>query len=378
LFDGGLIGVRPTTAALAIVALAAAASASAQTPQDGAAPTLQTPAVSISAGLGPVGRYQGIQWRAPGLLVSAQIQVAPFVIVQGTATGWTWHRNRHLPAAQPDHILFAQADEHWRTLSFGANVGLRGAKGPVAAVIGTGLGFQRSTLLGSTCYQNCDALTPDRPFATNGVVRISPSLQFTGSADLRIAPAIVAFGELLLIAGNEGALGTFAGLRVPIGSRTYPRRFPELFPSVNAVRFEGERVRLTMLDGRRHRGRLVTLSMSEVVLATDATILTVPLQHVRKLEKRARGVMTGALIGLGPGLWVGLGVGEVGSGSTELWPVFAFSAIGAGIGAGIGAVIDVSRADRNLIYLAAGSGGSIGIKPFASPLGSGVELAWRW
>jgi hypothetical protein len=87
--------------------------------------------------------------------------------------------------------------------------------------------------------------------------------------------------------------------------------------------------------------------------------------------------MKGALIGLGPGLWVGLGVGEVGSASTELWPVFAFSAIGAGIGACIGAVIDVIRADRNLIYLA-GSGGSIGIKPFASPLGSGLELAWRW
>jgi hypothetical protein len=207
---------------------------------------------------------------------------------------------------------------------------------------------------------------------------MSPSLQFTGSADLRIAPGIVAFGELLMIAGNEGALGTFGGVRVPIGSRTYRRRFPELFPSVNPVRFEGERVRLTMADGRRHKGRLVSLSLSEVVLATNATMLTVPLQDVLKLEKRARGVLKGALIGLGPGLWVGLGVGEVGSGSTEIWPVFAFSAIGAGIGAGIGAVIDVIRADRNLIYLAPGSGGSIGIKPFASPHGSGLELALRW
>ncbi len=339
-------------------------------PGETPAPTLAVPALSVSAGVGSAGRYQGLGWRAPAFFVSAQVPLATFVVVEGTAAQWTWHRGRH--------ILSAQADEHWRTLSFGANIGLRAAKGPVAGTVGTGVGFQHSTLLGSACYVGCATLPPDRQFASHGVVRMSPSLQFTGSGDLRIAPGVVAFGELLMIVGNEGALGTFGGLRVPIGSRTFRRRIPELFPSVNPVRFEGGRVRLTMADGSRQKGRLMSLSLSEVVLATDAAIVTVPLRDVQKLEKVGRGVLRGTLIGVGPGLWFGLGVGEVGSPGGEIWPVFVFSAVGAGIGAGIGIVIDAIRADRNLIYLATGSGGSIGIKPFASRRGPGLELALQW
>jgi hypothetical protein len=85
----------------------------------------------------------------------------------------------------------------------------------------------------------------------------------------------------------------------------------------------------------------------------------------------------GALIGTGAGVYAGLAAGEVGSPGAEIWPVFVFSAVGAGIGAGIGMVIDAVRADRHLIYLA-GSGGSIGVKPFAGRAGSGLELAVRW
>jgi hypothetical protein len=323
--------------------------------------------VSISAGFGPVGRYEGVEWRAPAFLISAQVQLAPFVVVQATATEWTWHRRRH--------ILLASADEQWKTRSFGANVGLRAAKGRVAGIIGTGVGIQHSTLLGSDCYAGCGTLPPDRQFASH-FVRISPSLQFTGSADFQIAPRVVAFGELLMILGNEGALGTFGGLRLPLGSRTFRKRLPELFPTAGAARFEGKRVRLTMADGSRQKGRLLTLSLSEVVLATDATIMKVPLQDVQKLEKTARGVRTAALIGTGAGVYAGLAAGEVGSAGGEIWPVFVLSAVGAGIGAGIGMVIDAVRADRHLIYLAPGPGRPIGIKPFATRAGSGLELAF--
>ena len=329
--------------------------------------TLHTPAVSISAGVGPVGRYQGVEWRTPALFASAHVQVAPFVVVQATATEWTWHRDRQ--------ILFASADEHWKTRSFGGNVGLRAASGRVAGIIGVGLGIQHSTLLGSSCYAGCEARPPDRQFASHAV-RISPSLQFAGSGDFQIAPHLVAFGELLMIAGNEGALGTFGGLRVPLGSRTFHKRIPELFPTAAAARFEGERVRLTTADGKRHKGRLLTLSLSEVVLATDAAIMHVPLQDVQRLEKTStKGLRMGTLLGTGAGVYAGLAAGEVGQPGAEIWPVFVFSAVGAGIGAGIGMVIDSVRADRHLIYLA-GSNRSIGVKPFANRRGSGLELAF--
>jgi hypothetical protein len=87
-------------------------------------------------------------------------------------------------------------------------------------------------------------------------------------------------------------------------------------------------------------------------------------------------VRTAALIGTGAGVYAGLAAGEVGSAGGEIWPVFVLSAVGAGIGAGIGMVIDAVRADRHLIYLAPGPGRPIGIKPFATRAGSGLELAF--
>jgi hypothetical protein len=179
--------------------------------------SFEVPAVSVSAGVDAVGRYTATVWRAPAFLVSAEVRVARFVVIQGTAAEWTWHR--------PRHILFASPDEHWRTFCLGTNIVLRGARGPVAATIGTGVGFQHSTLLESTCTFGCQTLAADRQFASHAV-RVSPSIQFTGGADLRIAPALIVFGELLMVVGNEGALGTFSGVRVPMGSRTCRRQLP--------------------------------------------------------------------------------------------------------------------------------------------------------
>ena len=346
---------------LAMVVLAARA-ASAQTIVNDQPP----PTVNVGAAIGMAGRYLGFDWPSSALL-SAQFPVSRFLVVEATATQWSWGRKRFIPPAL--------ADEHWKTTSAGANLLLRAGRGRLAGSIGMGAGLQRSSLQGSDCVKDCDAAT----FASSAV-RTSPSLQFAGAADVRIAPRLVAFTSLLMIVGNEGALGVFGGLRVPVSSRTYHTRLPELFPTASAVRFEGERVRLTAADGSRQKGRLLSLSLSEVVLSTDTAIMHVPLQDVLRLEKTStKGLRMGALIGTGAGIYAGLGAGEVGSpGGGEIWPVFVFSAVGAGIGAGIGIVIDAVRADRHLIYLAQGPGRSIGIKPFATRSGSGLELAMRW
>jgi len=130
-------------------------------------------ASTVGAGVGLAGRYHGFDWPQT-ILVSAQFPIARFVVVEATGTQWSWHRDRR--------ILMAAADEHWRTSSVGANVLLRAGREKLTGSFGIGAGFQRSTLLTSTCLAACETTA----FASSAV-RNSPSIQFAGGADVRLA-----------------------------------------------------------------------------------------------------------------------------------------------------------------------------------------------
>ena len=321
-----------------------------------------TSASTVGAGIGVAGRYHGVEW-SPTFLASAQVPVARFVVVEATATRWSWHRDRH--------IFPAIADEHWRTTSIGANVLLRAGNESLAGSFGMGAGLQRSTLLNSTCVAVCEAAT----FASSAV-RTSPSLQFAGGFDVRVAPRLVAFASLLMIVGNEGGLATTAGVRLPIRMPP-PGGQATAAPPRDPATSRGKRVRLTLTDGTRHTGRLVSFSGNEVVIVSDNQFVRRSLNDVRKLERVAYGVLKGALAGAAAGIYVGYAVGEPGSPGGWLEPTLTFTAAGAGIGAGIGIVIDAARSGRNLLYQTP-RGRTIVATPLVSPTHAGAALSLRW
>ena len=320
-------------------------------------------ASTVGAGVGLAGRYHGLEWPQT-FLVSAQFPIARLVVVEATATRWSWHRDRR--------ILMALADEHWRTSSVGANVLLRAGREKLTGSFGMGAGFQRSALLSSTCRLACETTT----FASSAV-RTSPSIQFAGGADVRLAPRLVAFASLLMIVGNEGGLATTAGVRIPI--TTPPARTPPIAsPPRNPAASRGKQVRLTLTNGIRHTGRLVSFSATEVVILGDNELVRTPLTEVRKLEKTGYGgVIKGTLAGAAAGTYVGYAIGESSSPEDWLQPTLIFSSVGAGIGAGIGIVIDAARSGRNLIYETPGRR-SIVATPLVSPTHAGAAVSVRW
>jgi hypothetical protein len=360
-------------ACVTLAATVAAVPAHAESPQSAdanAERSINAPVATVGIGAGPVGRYQGIQRTMPAFLVSVYIPVTRFIVVEGTATQWAWMR--------PRHILWAAADERWSTLSVGANVTLRAGKGRISGSIGTGVGFQQSTLLDHTCRYGCESLPADRQFGSYAL-RTSPSVQFVGGSDVALRPNVIAFAELLMIVGDEGVFMPFGGVRIPFGTRTFPRRPPPPFPPADeGAELKGKKVRLTAMDGTERKGRIVSLSSTEVILRFDDRNTTIPLRDVRRLDKVAYGVRNGAIAGAAAGYYVGYGVGESDSPGGEVGQGILFSAIGAGIGAGIGIVIDAAKADRNLIYLAPNQSAPIVVAPMVSAKRAGVGLSLRW
>lgn len=128
----------------------------------------------------------------------------------------------------------------------------------------------------------------------------------------------------------------------------------------------GKDVTVTSTDGKKHRGKLRTLSATEVVLrqTTDprttgqqtTSDFTLPLSNVKQIQRDSHAVALGAGIGLAAGVGVAL-IGLSTGDTSDLAPAGAvgaiglFGGIGAGAGAGIGAVLRPSGASR-IVYQA--------------------------
>ena len=152
---------------------------------------------------------------------------------------------------------------------------------------------------------------------------------------------------------------------------------------------QGKDVRVTTMDGSRRTGKLVSLSASEVVFRQEGKDVSVPLEKVRKIERVSRGVRNGVLVGvlvgtLGGTLAANSWLSESGcppdcvTEEGRLLSAGMGASIGAGIGAGIGALINSGARDRNLLYLAPGSSGTVSVAPIMSQRRQGVALTMRW
>ncbi len=136
----------------------------------------------------------------------------------------------------------------------------------------------------------------------------------------------------------------------------------------------GKEVRVTSMNGGRRKGRLVSLSTSEVVFSEHGENVSMALGEVRKVETVHHMARNAAIAGAVGGFIVGCkGCGED---SSKAVTGAVFGGIGAGAGAIIGALISMAAADRHVVYAA--STPSVRIVPMITPTRSEVSLAMSW
>jgi hypothetical protein len=143
----------------------------------------------------------------------------------------------------------------------------------------------------------------------------------------------------------------------------------------------GKEVRVTGVDGSTGTGRLVSLSISDVVFQQKGKDVSIPLGQVSKVEKVSHGVrngvVVGAISGILTGWWVSCGV-WYDDGSCWTPGFLMIAGLGVGAGAGIGAIDNAAKSDDNLLYQAPGASSSVSVVPILSPRHAGLSVAMRW
>ena len=142
----------------------------------------------------------------------------------------------------------------------------------------------------------------------------------------------------------------------------------------------GKEVRVIGVDGSRGQGRLVSLSIADVVFQQEGKDVLIPLAQVSQVEKVSHRVRNGAVFGAIAGLVTGLAIYCGGGDETGCWPqgIALIAGLGAGAGTGIGAMVHAANAPSNLLYQTPATPGSVSVSPILSPRRRGVALTMRW
>ena len=155
----------------------------------------------------------------------------------------------------------------------------------------------------------------------------------------------------------------------------------QIDPAVAAV---GQNVRVSLLNGGRETGRLLSLSATEVVIRTRGSEVRLPLDRVRSVTKVPDPIRDGALWGAAIGAVAGLQILKCEPGVNDDCPSphswwYLDAPLGAGVGAIVGALIDRSRvAKDSVVYRAPAKSSQFLIAPVITPTRRGVTLALRW
>ena len=268
-----------------------------------------------------------------------------------------------------------------RVMAPSANVLFRAGTSRITGFAGAGVGVQfvRSRL------DEGELLT----FIPSGRIITVPdtrgALHLLGGIDVRLGRRLGAWASVRSELLPDGNLGVAAGLRTTLSFASIDRRStPPAGPGkLSGARVrEGQEIRVTSLSGDRTTGRFVSLSENELVMRRANATQRVPLDRVRRIELVAHHARNGAIIGLAAG--VGLAFAGCVSddnfcGDDAAFGVLAtiWGGIGVGTGAGLGALINVSTADRHLIY-ARPEQISMQLQPIAGPRRAGAVLRVRW
>jgi hypothetical protein len=176
--------------------------------------------------------------------------------------------------------------------------------------------------------------------------------------------------HLALEAQVRGIFGQYnvarfeAGVAIPAGSFPAERPVAPMFAVPNVSRTTparvqaGQRVWVTMTDGREITGHVSAFSTASLELRTGTATTSIPLDTVRKIEipdSLTDGILIGLGVGAGAGVASGFGYCAA---HTECSPGIPpiFTGVGAGIGAVIGWLMDARHEVRHLLYEAPGKG----------------------
>jgi hypothetical protein len=132
--------------------------------------------------------------------------------------------------------------------------------------------------------------------------RIRPGLQGVGGVDVMVARRVQAFASLRAEIKPAMNLGMTGGVRVVIregGAREGPAGTARITPAGSG---QGQPVDVLRVDGRPLSGRLVSLSATEVVIASRGSDQRVSLGDVRRVRRQAHwarnlGIVSAAFFG---------------------------------------------------------------------------------
>jgi hypothetical protein len=223
-------------------------------------------------------------------------------------------------------------------------------------------------------------LTPTRSESTT----VEVHAQFVPGLSVRLSDRLIAHGAVRI----DDGVTPIGGVRVVLLRRSPTPRVesgPSAAPAqagMAPVPPGQPEVHVTLASGERHRGRLIALSSSQVVLRQAGGEVTFRLAEVRRVERVTHRVRNAVLIGALAG-YVGGYLASCGSGDEEdCWPEIGLlvAGIGAGAGAiaGLGMNASARREGREVIYVAPGQGAALAVAPIWSAGSRGVAMAVTW
>jgi hypothetical protein len=306
-----------------------------------------------------IGASTGWGEGSPAALLSVQVPVAKFFVLEGEAT-----RRTH--------------DFGYDVTTAAGNLLFRVRAGRVSMFAGGGLGVHQMRgqpvpypiVCAPPDSQSCRLLVHGRD---RGIIT-----QASGGTELWFARRLGAFGGIHAGTAPEDGIRVFGGLRVAAWMHEAKPRAPLAPPNTAA----GKTIRVTDRSGATLTGRLIALSESQVTFAAEAggqqsTVL--PLGGVRRIETVSHHARTGALIGAAAG---GAMIAVAYSGDCadceDRRITWIFPGIFGGIGAAVGGMINAATADRHVLYQAAGGSASIALQPVLGSRQAGVNVRMRW
>ena len=139
----------------------------------------------------------------------------------------------------------------------------------------------------------------------------------------------------------------------------------------------GQKVRITVVDGRTLKGKVSGLTPQSIELA-GTSISATDVQRVQLSDSVWDGAGKGASLGLLLGALAGVGAGMKFDSRDDTSSSDLVLGVGAGVvsGAILGSVVDAMR--TKTVYRRAGAGPSINVSPIVSNAGKGAGVQVRW
>lgn len=185
-----------------------------------------------------------------------------------------------------------------------------------------------------------------------------------------------------VLAGDGSELRAQLGFSTPIGRYPQSRVIESRMFGAAIVR-TGQYVWLTRADGIDVAGSVTRITPDEIILATTAGLVLVPVADVQRLERPdgvGDGIRRGAVIGAGAGaaLLAVLNAACRGDCMYTWGALILGGGVGGALGAAGGAVVDGVSRHRETIFERAAPGQTVTVFPLVRPRSTGVAARIAW